>query len=89
VLNSLKLVGRFLVQMVVAASLFAAVAGVAYLLWLGTQWLQRQGVPDHLYLAAWFVTELLYGLDVLCFVVFAVAETIKLLREILREAWRP
>jgi hypothetical protein len=80
--DSISLVARFVVQMIVAAVLFAIVAGVAYLLWLGTQWLQKQGVPDHIYLASWAVTELLWGLDVLCFVVFAFGETWKLLREI-------
>jgi hypothetical protein len=85
--KSLELVGRFVVQMIVAGFLFATVAGVAYLLWEGTEWLKQQGVPDHIYLGSWVVTELLFWLDVLCFVVFAVAETIKLLREILCDLW--
>jgi hypothetical protein len=84
-LESLKLVGRFVVQMIVATVLFAVVAGLAYLLWRGTQWLQQQGVPDHLYVGAWAITELLFGLDVLCFVVFTVGETIKLLRAIIKD----
>lgn len=86
--ESLQFVARFALQMVVAAALFALVAGVAYLLSLGTDWLHRHGFPDHLYLAAWAVTELLYGLDVLCFVIFATAEAVKLISEIIQDVRR-
>jgi hypothetical protein len=71
--------------MIVAAVLFAAVAGVAYILSLGAGWLQQQGAPGYLQWAVTAVTELLFGLDVLCFVVFAIGETIKLLREIIKD----
>jgi len=84
---TLKFVARFALQMMVAGVLFAVVAGVAYFLSLGTEWLHQHGFPDHLYLAAWGVTELLYGLDVLCFVVFVVAEAVKLIREIVQDVW--
>jgi hypothetical protein len=80
--ETLELVGRFVVQMIVAAVLFAIVAGVAYLLWLFTQWLRQHGVPDHIYLGSLVVAELLFWLDVLCFVGFVVAEAYKLLRDI-------
>ena len=76
---------RFVVQMIVGAFLFAVVAAVAYLLWLGTQWLERQGVPAHIALGARALTELLFGLDALCFVVFTVGEAIKLVRDIVRD----
>lgn len=42
----MSMVIRFVVQMVVGAFLFAVVAAVAYLLWLGTQWLDHQGIPS-------------------------------------------
>lgn len=82
--QSLELVLRFVVQMLTAAVLFSAVAGIAYILWLGTQWLQKQGVPDYIQLGVSGVTALLFSLDVLCFVGFTVAESWKFLRAIYR-----
>ena len=80
----MNMVIRFVVQMVVGAFLFAVVAAVAYILWLGTQWLQHQGVPYHIALGARALTELLFGLDALCFVVFTVGEAVKFVRDIVR-----
>jgi hypothetical protein len=85
--ETFELVGRFVVQMIVAAVLFAVVAGVAFLLWAFTEWLKQKGVPDHIYVGSWVVAELLFWLDVLCFVLFAIAEAYKLLREIWRNMW--
>jgi hypothetical protein len=81
----MAIVGRFVLQIVVGALLFAGVAIVATLLWWGTQWLEQQGVPEHISFGARAVTELLWGLDVLCFVVYVLGETFKLLREIWRD----
>jgi hypothetical protein len=39
--GSIKLVFRFIVQMLVAGLLFAIVGGVTYVLWLGSEWLQN------------------------------------------------
>jgi len=75
--------------MIVAALLFAALAGVAYILWLGTEWLERQGVPAYLHVGVLGIAIFLFGLDVLCFVVFALGETIKLLLEIYEDIRRP
>ena len=85
--KSLELVGRFVVQMIVAAVLFAIVASVATLLWSFTEWLKQRGVPDHIYGGSWIVAELLFWLDVLCFVLFVLAETFKLLRQMWRDIW--
>ena len=81
----MSMVIRFVVQMVVGAFLFAVVAAVAYLLWLGTQWLDHQGIPAHIALGARGLTELLFELDALCFVVFTVGEAIKLVRDIIND----
>ena len=78
----MAIVGRFVLQIVVGALLFAVVAGVAYLLSLGTKWLEAQGAPEHVVFGARAITELLFGLDVLCFVVYVLGETVKLLRAI-------
>jgi len=85
--ETFELVGRFLVQVVVASFLFAAIALIAYLLWLFTESLRQHGAPEHIYLGSLFVSELIFGLDVLCFVLFVLAETFKLIREIWRELW--
>lgn len=76
----LEIVGRFVWHIVIGALLFAAVAGVATLVWLATVWLETLGVPYHISLASRVVTELLFASDVLCFVVFIIGETIRLLR---------
>ena len=80
--DTLKLVAQFLVHMVVGAILFAVVACVAFMLWLGTQWLREKGAPDSLFCGAWALTELLFWLDVLLFGGFVIAESIKLARAI-------
>jgi hypothetical protein len=82
--ETIQLVLRFVVQMLVAAVLFAAVAGIAFGLSLGSEWLQKQGVPDYINLGVSGVTALLFTLDVICFVCFTVAEAWKLLRDIYR-----
>jgi len=81
----LKFVGLFVLRMVVGAVLFAIIAGVAYVLSLGTEWLSQQGTPEYLHRSVSAVVAFLFGLDVLCFVVFAVGETIKFIREIVRD----
>jgi hypothetical protein len=75
-----EIVGRFVWHMIVGAFLFAALAGVAYMLWLGTLWLESHGAPNHILFAARVVTELLFFSDVLCFVLYIVGQTIGLLR---------
>jgi integral membrane sensor domain MASE1 len=85
--QSLELVLRFAVQMLVAAALFSAVAGIAFLLWLGTEWLYKQGIPDYMHLGLSAITALLFSLDVLCFVCFTIAESWKLLRAIYLSIW--
>ena len=74
-----------MLQMIIGSTLFAIVAGAAYVLWLGTVWLEAQKVPYHLLFGAEAVAYLLFGLDVLCFVVYSLGETFKLLRDIIRD----
>jgi predicted PurR-regulated permease PerM len=84
--GSIKLVFRFIVQMVVATVLFAVVAGLAYALSLGTEWLHDKGLPYYVYVVVLALSVLVFGLDVLCFGVFVIAEAIRLIREIIDEA---
>ena len=53
------------------------------------EWLKARGFPDELYWGVWFVAELTFGLDVLCFVVFVLAEVWKLVREIVESVRAP
>ena len=78
----LQIVGRFVLQIFVGAVLFTAVALVAAGLWLLAQWLKNIGLPYHIWFVAEAITDLLFYLDVLCFIVFVVGEAIKLIREI-------
>ena len=80
--KTIQLVLQFLIEMLVAAVLFIAVAGIAYVLWLFAEWLKKQGVPDYINLGVAGVTALLFALDVICFVCFTIAQSWKLLRDI-------
>src|ERR1043166_7555795 len=66
--------------MVVGTFLFAVVAGFAVLVWIGTQWLARAGVPYYISMGAEGVAILFFALDILCLALFVIAETLKLLR---------
>jgi hypothetical protein len=63
------------------------VAGIAYAIWLSTEWLKAKGIPTDFYLGIWAVSELLFWMDVLCFVIFLITEVWKLLREITEGVW--
>lgn len=80
---TLQIVGRFLLQMVIGAILFAAVALVAVGLWWFTDWLGKQGVPYHISFVSGLMAELLFYLDVMCFAVFVIGEAIRLIRDII------
>jgi hypothetical protein len=80
--SSFKLVFHFLRHLLIAALLFCAVAGVAILLWYSTKMMERYGVPDEIRVVCFYVSELLFWLDVGCLVLFVLAEVIKFLREL-------
>lgn len=85
---TLEFVGRFVWHIVVGAVLFAIVAGVATALWFGTVWLENIGVSYHIWMSARLVTELLWALDILCFVLYMIGQTIGLLWYIVMYSWR-
>lgn len=82
----MKPVWRLVRRIAIAVGLFAVLAGAAFLLWLGTEWLHSLGAPDYLYRSCLLITELLFALDVICFLVFTLAETIKFIRDIISGA---
>jgi hypothetical protein len=63
------------------------VAGFAVLIWVGTQWLEKVGVPYYIFMVTEGVAILFFALDILCLVVFVIAETLKLLRLMWTHAW--
>jgi hypothetical protein len=83
----LEIVGRFVLHMVVGTFLFAIVAGLAVSIWLGTQWLEKAGVPYCISAITEGVAVLFFALDILCLVLFVIAETLKLLRLMWKHAW--
>jgi len=84
---ALQIVGRFLLQMVIGALLFAAVALVSVALWAFTGWLGNQGVPYHISFVTGLMAQLVFYLDVLCFGVFVIGEAIGLIRDMIT-SWR-
>jgi hypothetical protein len=83
----LEIVGRFVVHTCVGTFLFGVVAGFAVLIWWGTQWLEKAGVPYYISGVTEGVAILFFALDILCLVVFIIAETIKLLRLMWAHVW--
>lgn len=79
---TLKLLFHFVFHILVGTILFGVVAGAAIGLWFVTDLMQVYGVPYEIWIVCYFVTELLFWLDVLCLVFFVVVEVWKLLREI-------
>lgn len=79
---AIKVLLHFLLHIVTGIILFGAVAGAAILLSYVAQWIATVGVPYEISLGCYLVTDLLFWLDVLCFVFFIGVEVWKLLREI-------
>jgi hypothetical protein len=83
----LEIIGRFVLHMIVGTTLFAVVAGFAVVVWEGTQWLGKVGVPYYISVVAEGVAILLFGLDILCLLLFVIVETVRLLRLMWRQLW--
>ena len=84
--SSAKLIIRFVIHICVASVLFAAVTLAAFGLWLFTDALKKYGAPYEIWIVSYAVSELVFWLDVLCFVIFVGAEVWKLIRAIINDA---
>jgi uncharacterized membrane protein (DUF2068 family) len=84
--ESAKLIAHFVIHILVACFLFAAVTLAAYGLWRFTEWLKYIGAPAEIWFVSYAVSEIIFWLDVLCFGVFILAEVYKLIREIITDA---
>ena len=87
--DSFKLVFHFLRHLLYAAILFSAVAGAAILLWSSTKLMEKYGISDEIRLVCFYVSELIFWLDVGCLVLFVLAEVIKFLRELCEDFRTP
>jgi hypothetical protein len=83
--KTLEIIGLFIFHIVVAAFLFVTLALTAVGVWYFTEWLKQLGVPVEITYPCALVSDLLFGLDVLCLVVFVAAEGWKLLKRIYLE----
>ncbi|MGH6703732.1 MAG: hypothetical protein ACRECG_10090 [Bradyrhizobium sp.] len=80
--ESFKVLFHFLRHILIAAILFMAVAGIAIFLWYATVVMKRYGVPDEIRVTCYYLSELLFWLDVGCLVIYVLAEVVKWLIEI-------
>lgn len=85
----LKLLVHFVVHMLVAAVLFGLVTLIAFGLWLFTEWLKSVGAPYEIWIVSYGVSELVFWLDVLCFVTYVSAEVWMLIRAIVSRVRTP
>ena len=81
--DSLKLVGHFVLHIVIATFLFGVVTLAAVGLWEFTEWLKEIGAPYEIWIVSHGVAELVFWLDALCFVLYVITEAWKLVREII------
>jgi hypothetical protein len=76
--QTLKIVFLFVFHIVVASVLFAVLALAAFLLWRFTEWLKQLGAPEQIWYTCEFLSDLIFYLDVLCFLVFSGVEVWRL-----------
>lgn len=81
-MDGFKVLFHFLRHILIAAVLFMAVAGIAILLWYATVLMERAGVPDEIRVTCYYLSELLFWLDVGCLVIYVIAEVVRWLLEI-------
>jgi len=82
-MHDLKLVIGFAFHTVVAVALFALIGGAAALLNFYTHLLEGAGMSPLIIQAIHWTEYFLFGIDLLCFLVYVTRETFLLLRAIL------
>jgi len=80
--ENIKLLFHFVIHMLLASVLFAAVTSFAFGLWWFTEWLKSLGAPYPLWIVCYGISELVFWLDALCFLVYVGVEAYNLIREI-------
>lgn len=80
--ENLRLLFHFVVHILVGAIIFSVLAVAALALWELTEWMKNVHAPFELWIVCHGVADLLFFVDVICFVLFTLAEGLKLVREI-------
>lgn len=80
--NSLLIVFRFLVHVIVACTLFVGVGLGATAIWEFSKWLLAIGSPYEIWMAFHFIADIVFGVDVICAVFFIFVEGMKFLKQI-------
>ena len=88
-MHDLKLVAAFAFHTIAAAALFALVGAAAALLHYYTEALAQLYLPGFILTAITWTEYLLFGVDLLCFLVYLLRETWLLLRVMLTPHARP
>lgn len=79
---NLRVLFHFIVHVICAALLFSALAAVALVMWAATNWIKTLGAPYEIWIVCYWVSELLFWLDVGCFALYAICQGWKLVKEI-------
>jgi hypothetical protein len=80
--DPLRLLFHFGVHTIFAAFLFTLVAAAALLLWAATNWISSFGAPNEIVFVCHYVSEGLFGLDVILFVFYVLCQSATLVKEI-------
>ncbi len=81
-MDTLKIVGIFVLNVCVGTLLLVVVSLAAVALHFFTEWLAAVGTPTHITYPMGLLAYFVFALDFVSFVVFCLAETYRLLREI-------
>jgi hypothetical protein len=82
-MHNLRLVTGFAFHTIVAVALFALIGGAAALLNIYTRLLENVGMSPLIIMAIHLTEYFLFGVDLLCFLVYVTREAWLLLREIM------
>jgi len=75
----------FLLDIVIGTVLFGCIGLAAYGIWLFTNWLSSQGIPDELLSGFRFAALLTFVADVLGYLIYVVVAAVKRMRELLQQ----
>jgi hypothetical protein len=85
-MENLKVVGKFVLHIVVGVTLFLTMACAAIVLNLFSEWTTSIRTPEYITYPLHLLEYFVFCLDVICFLAFCLAETHILIREIASSA---
>jgi hypothetical protein len=84
-----QIVWHFTVHICTGVVLFLIVTGAAVFLWWVTELMAQHHVPTTIQVVCYWLSELVFGLDVLAFGLYAIVVTWRLVKDICKLAWEP